>query len=50
MKTQLFSRFIEVRSFASDNACLAFFDECTEKVDEYNMDIRLIELDDQHHR
>ena len=33
MKTQLFSRFIEERSFVSDkDASLAFFDECTEKV------------------
>ena len=32
-KTQTFIRFIEERSFVSDNdASLAFFDECTEKV------------------
>ena len=51
LKTQLFSRFIEVRSFASDkDACLAFFDECTQKVDEYRDEPRLIELDDSHRR
>lgn len=33
MKTQMFIRFIEERSFVSDmDAGLAFFDECTEKV------------------
>lgn len=33
LRTQLFSRFIEIRSFASDkDVGLAFFDECTEKV------------------
>ena len=33
MKTQMFIRFIEERSFVSDmDASLAFFDECTEKV------------------
>ena len=33
MRTQLFNRFIEERSFVSDrDASLAFFDECTEKV------------------
>lgn len=32
-KTQTFIRFLEERSFVSDNdASLAFFDECTEKV------------------
>ena len=47
MKTQLFSRFIEERSFVSDkDASLAFFDECTEKVEDYRDDPRLIELDD----
>ena len=35
MKTQLFSRFIEERSFVSDkDASLVFFDECIEKVSE----------------
>ena len=47
MKTQLFSRFIEERSFVSDkDASLAFFDECTEKVDDNRDEPRLIELDD----
>lgn len=33
MRTQMFFRFIEVRSFVSDkDAGLTFFDECTEKV------------------
>ena len=33
MKTQMFFRFIEERSFVSDkDASLAFFDECTENV------------------
>ena len=33
MKTQLFSRFIEERSFVSDkDVSLVFFDECIEKV------------------
>lgn len=33
VKTQMFIRFIEERSFVSDmDAGLAFFDECTEKV------------------
>ena len=47
MKTQLFSRFIEERSFVSDkDASLAFFDECTDKVDENRDEPKLIELDD----
>lgn len=33
MKTQMFIRFIEERSFVSDmDASLAFFDDCAEKV------------------
>ena len=33
LRTQLFNRFIEERSFVSDkDVSLAFFDECTEKV------------------
>ena len=36
IRTQLFSRFIEERSFVSDkDASLAFFDECMEKVSCY---------------
>ncbi len=32
MKTQMFTKFIEERSFVSDtNASLAFFDECVDK-------------------
>ena len=31
--TQMFAHFVEERSFASHgDSCLAFFDECTEKV------------------
>nr|CAD7398697.1 unnamed protein product [Timema poppensis] len=49
MKTQMFIRFIEERSFVSDmDAGLAFFDECTEKVDSDELDCRLIELDESH--
>ncbi|XP_068081493.1 DENN domain-containing protein Crag isoform X2 [Anabrus simplex] len=49
MKTQMFIRFIEERSFVSDmDAGLAFFDECTEKVDLEDGDSRLIELDESH--
>ncbi len=51
MKTQLFSRFIEERSFVSDkDASLAFFDECVEKVDEFREQQKLIELDDSSKR
>ncbi|XP_023231484.1 C-myc promoter-binding protein-like [Centruroides sculpturatus] len=47
MKTQMFIRFIEERSFVSDkDACLAFFDECTEKVDETGA-VRLLEFESQ---
>ncbi|CAH1795855.1 unnamed protein product [Owenia fusiformis] len=47
MKTQTFIRFIEDRSFVSDNdASLAFFDECAEKVDENRDEPKLIELDE----
>lgn len=51
MKTQMFTRFIEERSFVSDkDASLAFFDECTEKVDQggESSDIRLLEFDGSH--
>ncbi|KAG8233162.1 hypothetical protein J437_LFUL014114 [Ladona fulva] len=48
MKTQMFIRFIEERSFVSDmDASLAFFDECTEKVDD-DGDSHLLELDESH--
>ncbi|XP_053405869.1 C-myc promoter-binding protein-like isoform X2 [Mercenaria mercenaria] len=47
LRTQLFNRFIEERSFVSDkDDSLAFFDECTEKVDETKDEPKLIELDD----
>ncbi|CAG5134892.1 unnamed protein product [Candidula unifasciata] len=47
MHTQMFSRFIEERSFVSDrDAGLTFFDECAEKVDEMRDEPRLIEIDD----
>ncbi|CAG5132786.1 unnamed protein product, partial [Candidula unifasciata] len=46
MHTQMFFRFIEVRSFMSDkDAGLTFFDECTEKVDEMKDEPRLLEID-----
>ncbi|BFY98657.1 hypothetical protein BsWGS_01697 [Bradybaena similaris] len=46
MRTQMFFRFIEVRSFVSDkDAGLTFFDECTEKVDEMKDEPRLLEID-----
>ncbi|KYO43007.1 hypothetical protein Y1Q_0016120 [Alligator mississippiensis] len=47
-KTQIFSRFIEECSFVSDkDTGLAFFDDCTEKVDvDSAEDTRLIELDE----
>ncbi|KAG7188379.1 hypothetical protein KM043_008032 [Ampulex compressa] len=47
--TQMFIRFIEERSFVSDMdmAGLAFFDECTERVDEEN--VTLLELDESQH-
>uniref|UniRef100_A0A182SMT4 UDENN domain-containing protein n=1 Tax=Anopheles maculatus TaxID=74869 RepID=A0A182SMT4_9DIPT len=49
MKTQMFIRFIEERSFVSDSDHnLAFFDECAEKVSAYDdtpTEIKLIEWD-----
>ncbi|XP_050402671.2 C-myc promoter-binding protein isoform X3 [Patella vulgata] len=49
IKTQMFIRFIEERSFVSENdASLAFFDECAEKVEENKEDLRLIEIDASH--
>lgn len=48
MRTQMFIRFIEERSFVADgDQGLAFFDECTEKISEES-DIRLIEPDALH--
>ncbi|XP_052793201.1 C-myc promoter-binding protein-like isoform X2 [Mya arenaria] len=47
LRTQLFNRFIEERSFVSDkDDSLAFFDECTEKVVETSEEPKLIELED----
>ncbi|XP_052281049.1 DENN domain-containing protein Crag-like [Dreissena polymorpha] len=47
LRTQLFNRFIEERSFVSDkDDSLAFFDECCEKVVETSEEPRLIDLDD----
>lgn len=52
MKTQMFIRFIEERSFVSDgDQGLAFFDDCTEKVGAYEdtpTEIRLVEWDSGH--
>lgn len=52
MKTQMFIRFIEERSFVSDgDHGLAFFDECTEKVsicDDTPTEIRFIEWETNH--
>ncbi|RUS86371.1 hypothetical protein EGW08_005889 [Elysia chlorotica] len=46
MQTQMFFKFIEERSFVSDkDDSLAFFDECTEKVDEMKDEPKLIELE-----
>lgn len=50
MKTQMFIRFIEERSFVTDSGYqgLAFFDECTEKVsacDDNTSEIRFVDWD-----
>ncbi|XP_037788064.1 DENN domain-containing protein Crag-like isoform X3 [Penaeus monodon] len=46
VNTQMFSKFIEERSFVSDkDASLAFFDDCAEKVLEDDTTIRLLELE-----
>ncbi|XP_076226850.1 DENN domain-containing protein Crag isoform X1 [Nomia melanderi] len=49
VKTQMFIRFIEERSFVSDMdmAGLAFFDECTERIEDEN--VPLLELDESQH-
>ncbi|XP_032776750.1 DENN domain-containing protein Crag isoform X6 [Daphnia magna] len=50
MKTQMFIRFIEERSFVSDmDSSLAFFDECSDKTDLDDGETKLLELDDSHH-
>lgn len=52
MRTQMFTRFIEERSFVSDkNTSLAFFDECLDKIEAYGdldsaLKLRLLDLDD----
>ncbi|KAG4076369.1 hypothetical protein HA402_005812 [Bradysia odoriphaga] len=53
MKTQMFIRFIEERSFVSDDHFdhLAFFDECSEKVSAYDdtaKEIHFVEWDTSH--
>lgn len=49
LKTQTYIRFIEERSFVSDkDASLAFFDECTEKVDDTKDEPKLIDFDETH--
>lgn len=52
MKTQMFIRFIEERSFVSDgDNNLTFFDECAERVgafDDENLEIRFIDNDTSH--
>uniref|UniRef100_T1IU82 UDENN domain-containing protein n=1 Tax=Strigamia maritima TaxID=126957 RepID=T1IU82_STRMM len=53
VKTQMFCRFIEERSFVSDkDVSLAFFDECTEKIDVDlpEKEFRLLEADVQSER
>uniref|UniRef100_A0A8D8XMR9 DENN domain-containing protein 4C n=2 Tax=Cacopsylla melanoneura TaxID=428564 RepID=A0A8D8XMR9_9HEMI len=46
VRTQMFIRFIEVRSFVSDmDTGLTFFDECTEKVENED-EHKLLDLDD----
>ncbi|XP_066939253.1 DENN domain-containing protein Crag isoform X8 [Macrobrachium rosenbergii] len=46
VNTQLFSKFIEERSFVSDkDASLAFFDDCAEKVTEDDTTLRLLEVE-----
>lgn len=51
MKTQMFIRFIEERSFVSDGDHLAFFDECSEKVSAYDdtaKEIHFVDWDTSH--
>ncbi|KAJ3666052.1 hypothetical protein Zmor_001507 [Zophobas morio] len=49
MRTQMFIRFIEERSFVADgDQGLAFFDECSEKLTYEEPDIRLVEPDALH--
>ncbi|XP_055909333.1 DENN domain-containing protein Crag isoform X1 [Eupeodes corollae] len=52
MKTQMFIRFIEERSFVSDgDHGLTFFDECAEKVSSYDetpSDVRLVDWETGH--
>ncbi|XP_069193216.1 DENN domain-containing protein Crag isoform X5 [Procambarus clarkii] len=49
VNTQMFSKFIEERSFVSDkDASLAFFDDCAEKVIDDDTSIRLLEVEMAH--
>lgn len=49
MHTQMFIRFIEERSFVADgDQSLAFFDECTEKLNHEEGDVRLRLLEPDH--
>ena len=49
MHTQMFIRFIEERSFVADgDQSLAFFDDCTERLNPENNNLRLIEFDAAH--
>ncbi|KAK8730980.1 hypothetical protein OTU49_007734, partial [Cherax quadricarinatus] len=46
VNTQMFSKFIEERSFVSDkDASLAFFDDCAEKVVDDDTSVRLLEVE-----
>lgn len=49
MRTQMFTRFIEERSFVADGDMgLAFFDECTERLTSEESNIRLLEGETTH--
>ena len=49
VNTQMFSKFIEERSFVSDkDASLAFFDDCADRVLEDDIDMRLLEVETAH--
>lgn len=55
MRTQMFTRFIEERSFVSDkNASLAFFDECLDRIEAHGdledaLKIHLLDIDESSH-
>lgn len=49
MRTQMFIRFIEERSFVADgDQGLAFFDECTERMSNEEGEVKLLEPDTAH--